>query len=65
MYRPVSAASREDWLRTYTGRVLRMWHRQGAPLGLATAYAKWVRQDLAAFYGQPLMRAFIERTYHV
>ena len=33
------------------------------PLGLALAYANWIRRDLARSYAQPLVRAFIEETY--
>jgi hypothetical protein len=62
--RTAPGASKEDWLRIYTDRVLQSWRRRRAPLGLAPAYARWVREDLAAFYGQPLMKAFIERTYN-
>jgi hypothetical protein len=55
--------SKEQWLRTYTPRILKVWLGQRAPLGLAPAYATWIRKDLSEFYAQPLMRAFIERTY--
>jgi len=59
----VGAPSREQWLRTYTRHVLNVWLGQRTPLGLAPTYAQWIREDLAAFYEQPLMRAFIEQTY--
>ncbi len=57
------AMSKEQWLQTYTARMLKVWLGREAPLGLAPAYAKWVRKDLSDFYAQPLMRAFIEETY--
>lgn len=61
--RPVPILSREEWLRTYTERVLHAWRGRHAPLGLAPAYARWIRRDLSQCYQEPLMRAFIEQTY--
>jgi len=58
-----STTSKEQWLQTYTARVLKVWLGRQAPLGLAPAYARWIRKDLSACYAQPLMRAFIEDTY--
>lgn len=57
--------AKEDWIQLYTRRVLRAWFHQEAPLGLAWAYADWIRQDLSQCYGKPLRRAFIEETYRV
>ena len=54
---------REQWLRTYTRRILNVWLGRRAPLGLARAYATWIRKDLSECYAQPLRRAFIEQTY--
>ena len=62
-HRFVPVLSRDEWLRTYTDRILRAWLGRGAPLGLAPAYAQSIRKDLFAYYHQPLMRAFIEQTY--
>jgi hypothetical protein len=59
----VPALSREAWIRTYTRQVLKVWLGRQSPLGLAPAYAQSIRKDLAQFYEQPLMRAFIEQTY--
>jgi hypothetical protein len=59
----VSVLGREAWIRRYTDRVLGAWFRQEAPLGLARTYANWIAKELSGFYGQPLMRAFIERTF--
>ncbi len=55
--------AKEEWVQKYTGRILRAWFHQQAPLGLARTYANWIRKDLAEAYGQPLKRAFIEETY--
>jgi len=63
MSRCVPAVTREQWIRTYTQQILQVWLGQGSPLGLAAAYARSIRKDLAQFYEQPLMRAFIEETY--
>ena len=60
---PVPALSKDEWLRTYTKQVLHVWRGRRMPLGLAPAYAQYIRKDLVAFYEQPLMRAFIEQTY--
>ena len=54
---------RDQWLRTYTRRILKVWLGQRAPLGLAPAYATWITKDLSECYAQPLKRAFIEQTY--
>ena len=54
---------RDQWLRTYTGRILKVWLGQRAPLGLAPAYATWITKDLSECYAQPLRRAVIEQTY--
>ena len=61
--RPILA--KEDWIQRYTSRVLRAWFHQEAPLGLASTYANWIRQDLSECYAKPLRRAFIEETYRV
>jgi len=53
----------EEWIQRYTGRILRAWFHQQAPLGLAWTYANWIRKDLAKIYSQPLKRAFVEQTY--
>ena len=58
-----AALTKEDWIQLYTGRILRVWFHQEAPLGLAAAYANCIRRDLAHSYTQPLVRAFIEETY--
>jgi len=59
----VPALSKDEWLRTYTKQILHAWRGRRTPLGLAPTYAQYIRKDLAAFYEQPLMRAFIEQTY--
>ena len=59
----VSALAREDWIGRYTERILRAWFQWEGPLGLAESYANWIRRELSAFHGQPLMKAFIERTF--
>ncbi len=58
-----AALTKEDWIQLYTGRILRVWFHQEAPLGLAAAYANCIRRDLARSYAKPLVRAFIEDTY--
>ncbi|MHC4517217.1 MAG: hypothetical protein ACYTAS_01395 [Planctomycetota bacterium] len=59
----VRSLTREDWIRRYTGRIFRAWFRRETPLGLAWTYANWIRRELSDYYGQPLMKAFIERTF--
>ncbi len=58
-----SIPTKEDWIQLYTSRILRVWFHQGGPLGLAYAYANWIRNDLAKAYDHPLTRAFIEESY--
>ena len=60
-----AALTKEDWIQIYTGRILRAWFHQDAPLGLAWTYANWIRKELAELYRQPLMKAFIEETYRL
>lgn len=55
--------TQEEWIQTYTGRILRAWFHQQAPLGLAWTYANWIRKDLAECYAHSLKRAFVEETY--
>jgi hypothetical protein len=43
--------------------MFRAWFRREAPLGLAGTYANWIAKELSGFYGQPLMKAFIEQTF--
>ena len=57
------ALTKEDWIQLYTRRILHAWFHQEAPLGLAWAYANWIRKDLSDCYAKPLKRAFIEETY--
>jgi len=59
----VPALSKDEWLCTYTQQILHVWRGRQTPLGLAPTYARYIRKDLAVFYEQPLMRAFIEQTY--
>jgi hypothetical protein len=54
---------REAWIQRYTDRIFKAWFRQEAPLGLAETYANWIAKELSGFYGQPLMKAFIEETF--
>jgi len=61
----MASLTKEDWIKLYTARILKVWFRQDAPLGLAWAYANWIRKDLSDCYAKPLMRAFIEQTYRV
>lgn len=61
--RRTASMTKEEWVQKYTGRILRAWFHQQAPLGLAWTYANWIRKDLAECYTQPLKRAFIEETY--
>lgn len=60
-----SVLAKEDWIQLYTSRILRVWFHQEAPLGLALAYANWIRKDLSKCYAKPLRRAFIEESYRV
>jgi hypothetical protein len=62
---PQAVLAQEDWIQLYTRRILRTWLQREAPLGLAWAYANWIRQDLLRCYRHPLMRAFIEETYRM
>jgi hypothetical protein len=62
---PECVLAKADWIQLYTRRILRLWFHQEAPLGLAWAYANWIRKDLSQCYRHPLTRAFIEETYRV
>jgi hypothetical protein len=58
-----TACAREVWIRRYTGRILEAWFRREAPLGLTWTYANWIRKRLSDLYEQPLLKAFVERTF--
>lgn len=62
-YSAMPPRTREAWIRTYTGRILRCWFHQPTALGLAWTYANWIHRQLAESYSDPLKKAFIEQTY--
>jgi hypothetical protein len=61
--KPIRDATKEKWLQKHAGRVLAVWSQWQSPLGVAPAYATYIRTDLAAFYDDPLKRMFIEASY--
>jgi len=67
-HRPQEAAADSDvkkreWLQRYSRHLLDQWFKWQTPLGVALTYAAQIREDLAAFYEDPLKRTFIETTY--
>ncbi len=57
------ALGKEQWVRRHADHMLQCWLRWRTPLGIAPDYAAKLERDLAECYEQPLLRAFIERTY--
>ena len=51
------------WLQKYSHRLLGQWHQWQTLLGIDSAYADKIREDLAEFYDDPLKKTFIESTY--
>ena len=56
-------AGKQSWIDHYSRRMLRLWSNWETDLGVAHAYVRRIRSDLADFYGDPLKRMFIEATY--
>lgn len=68
LHRPLSRYAdseneRQKWLEKYSALLLGHWRQWQTPLGIASTYAKQIREDLAQFYNDPLKRTFIEATY--
>ena len=61
--RTESNTTKEKWLQSYASRMLKVWSQWQTPLGVASAYAERIKQDLARFYDDPLMRTFVEASY--
>ena len=55
--------SKEKWLQKYAVRILNRYLHWQTPLDVASTYAARLREDLAAFYDDPLKRMFIEANY--
>jgi len=55
--------SKEEWLQRYAQRALKVWLKWQTPLGVAHNYAEQLKNDLAAYYDEPLAKTFIETTY--
>lgn len=54
---------KQEWVQQHADRMLQHWLKWGTPLGIAPTYLTKLEDDLARCYDQPLLRAFIERTY--
>jgi len=54
---------KRQWLQKYSLKLLKSWLQWQTPLGIASAYAEHIKEDLADFYEDPLKRMFIEATY--
>ena len=58
-----SALDKERWSQKYAVRMLSRYLPWQTPLGIASEYLIQLRQDLVAFYDDPLKRIFIETSY--
>ncbi len=55
--------AKTQWVRHHANNMFRLWLSWRTPLGVARDYLKHLRQDLSAFYDDPLKRALIEASY--
>lgn len=54
---------KQEWVQQHAHHMLQHWLKWGSPLGIAPSYVAKLERDLAKCYDQPLLKAFIERTY--
>jgi len=54
---------REKWIQKYAVRILNRYLHWQTPLGVASTYAGRLKEDLVAFYDDPLKKMFIEASY--
>jgi hypothetical protein len=54
---------KEEWIRHYAERMLKLWLTWQTRLGVARDYVEQVKADLTELYEDPLKRMFIETTY--
>lgn len=57
------ATFKGKWVQEYADRILRQFLRWQTPLGVARTYTGKLKEELSAFYDDPLKRLFIEATY--
>jgi hypothetical protein len=59
----VNNTNKNQWIQMYSEKMLKVWKTWQGALGVADAYIEQIKEDLSAFYDDPLERAFIENTY--
>jgi hypothetical protein len=57
-----AADAKEEWIREHAARLLLDWCDRNNAFSIAPEYVRQLEKDLAHYYEQPLMRAFIENT---
>ncbi|MHC4855168.1 MAG: hypothetical protein ACYS72_02045 [Planctomycetota bacterium] len=59
----VNSTTKNQWIQTYSEKMLQLWKTWQGALGVADTYIEQIKEDLSAFYDDPLERALIENTY--
>lgn len=57
-----AADAKQEWIRAHALRLLADWCERNSSFSIAPEYIRQLERDLARYYEQPLMRAFIENT---
>jgi hypothetical protein len=54
--------AKQQWVHTQAERLLQRWLTRKGPVCISFEYVRQLERDLTHFYGQPLLKAFIENT---
>ena len=55
--------SKTEWIQKYAPRIHRLYSQWQNPLGLAKSYVNQIKDDLEAYYDNPLKRMLVETSY--
>ena len=55
--------NKQDWIATYSPRILKEYSKWQSPLGVSQSYIHHVIQYLDKYFDDPLKRTLIEKTY--
>ena len=53
---------KQEWVRAHAARLFLDWRRRTKPFAISPEYVRKLERDLAHYYEQPLIKAFVENT---